>query len=115
VPEYENDEEPEDNNTVTKYVEVQSGKEFAIWYKSSSPFHRKHDVRVTPYMDNKADSGTDFRYEKLFYANGYTKTGPITAKGTKYFKQNYLFRKLAISKCTCLSTASMERTSLPAC
>jgi hypothetical protein len=31
--EYEKEEEPEDDDTVTRYVEAQSGTEFAIWYK----------------------------------------------------------------------------------
>jgi hypothetical protein len=33
LPEYENEEEPQDEDTVTKYIEAQSGKEFASKYK----------------------------------------------------------------------------------
>jgi hypothetical protein len=64
LPEYEKEKEPEDDDTVTKYVEAQSGKEFAIKYKFNVSFKWKHmSVSLTIWM--VTPSVVIFRIKKL--------------------------------------------------
>jgi hypothetical protein len=101
LPEYENEEEPQDDDTVTKYIEAQSGKKFAIKYKFNNSFHRKHHVRVNVYVDGGLDYVCRNMWGKDNCKVEWINLGPISKVGTRYFQQKFLFRELVVSKCKC--------------
>jgi hypothetical protein len=112
LTEYVNNEEPEDNSTVTKYVEAHSGKEFVVKYKSYDPFPQTRDVRFVIYLDGRSADSSCVRAEELYTFGGFTKRGRRSKTGTKSFTQNFLFRNLEISKCT-LMKSDVPRSCVP--
>jgi hypothetical protein len=69
--------------------------------KCSPPFSKKHDVGATLFLDGKRqDRGHVCSDERPFEAMYCLNTVPLSKIGTKYFKQTYVFRELALSKCS---------------
>jgi hypothetical protein len=97
LPEYENDEEPEVGETVTKYIEAQSGTEFAIQYRFGYEFYWKHDIHARPLIDSEL--GHVLGFERRIWKE-HIDTGPASRVCTEHLNQRYLFRELALSKCT---------------
>ena len=52
--EYDNDEEEASPNTVTKYIEAQSGAKFGVKFRFSNEFDAKHSILADIYLDGKS-------------------------------------------------------------
>lgn len=57
LQEYDDGDEDSAPNTVTKYIEAQSGAEFAVTAKFKHPFPTHHDVKMCLVIDGKYLNG----------------------------------------------------------
>ena len=98
LTEYDNDDEEESPNTVTKYTEAQSGLEYVLKWTFSEPFQKKHGVLVGIWIDGEYSTGTVFRPELLFESEGYLCHGVDYIKDGQSYCRNYQFTALNIGK-----------------
>jgi hypothetical protein len=96
VTEYLDEDEPEANNTVIRYVEAQSGKVFAIKSKFNDLFPQKLAVKASFFLDGRWTQNKNYTPERL--KGDHICKGPVSTIGNQSFQQNYMFKELVTSK-----------------
>lgn len=96
LQEYDDDDEPSPT-TVTKYIEAQSGANFAIATSFKPPFPTHYDVMAKLYIDGKRMSKWHCRREQLFDRE-YKKDNICWQQHGEWFKQKFCFAELNIGK-----------------
>jgi hypothetical protein len=111
LPECEYEDEV-DNATVTKYLEVRAGSEFAIGYKFLDPFPNTRDIHVTCMVDGlTVRRGCCYKH-KLKIPGFHTASGLSVQEGKEWSLQNFRFGKLDIGKSeSCADQCVAEQTA----
>jgi len=90
-----NDDDSNDQEIVSKYIEAQSGAEFAVRSTFTAPFPRGHGVQIAVRVD-----GTTRRYgyesSDLYGRQGHTCTGISYQQDGIWYEQKYCFTTLNI-------------------
>ncbi|KAF2127284.1 hypothetical protein P153DRAFT_358892 [Dothidotthia symphoricarpi CBS 119687] len=98
LPEYDDEDATTDPKVVTKYLEAQSGTEFAIKYTFAEPFPSSKDVGVFIYVNDKLCNASLIRRVKLFDPSGHTKTGVRTQTDNGWVLHHFRFDDLVMSE-----------------
>ncbi|KAF2127283.1 hypothetical protein P153DRAFT_295534 [Dothidotthia symphoricarpi CBS 119687] len=96
LEEYVDEDEEDPPKTVTKYVEAQSGAEFALKWKFSTPFPTQYGVQAVVHIDGVATYNTVMWPEDLHGRRGFANQGGIFEQDGVRFIQNYRFTALNI-------------------
>lgn len=91
------DDEPSEPNTITKYVEVVSGAEFQIKYTFKRPFPSQKAVDVDFHFDSLTD-GVVVNQTILFNPSGHWYVGPESRIGGRTQIQKLSFSDLEIGE-----------------
>ena len=93
--EYDDDDKDAAPNTITKYIEARSGKEFSIVAEYRPPFPDHHDVLARVCIDGVGMTWIRKR-DELFQDEWFRTYRSY--QGGKRVKQKFTFAKLNISK-----------------
>ncbi|KAF2117495.1 hypothetical protein BDV96DRAFT_685221 [Lophiotrema nucula] len=95
LTEYDCDEEIAEADTVTKYVESQSGAEFAIKFTVTDPKPESF-LTVEYFIDGKSTTGNLVWQERYQHKSTHHSThrGIRTRQGSKVYEQRYCFSEL---------------------
>lgn len=93
----EADEELESPDMVTKYIEAQSGIDFAVSYTPTAPLPAKN-FSVTTYLDGVRVHADLIRPEDFTIGGCYVAMGRRSVIGSQTVLQKYRFNDLAIGK-----------------
>ncbi|KAH3917425.1 hypothetical protein HBI56_118040 [Parastagonospora nodorum] len=94
LPEYEDDEA--ELNTVTRYIEASSNKEFVLRWEFGHPFPERYGVEMRVSIDGAAYRVKIKEANELYRPGGHTKTGVGHKKNHQCFRRNYRFTALNI-------------------
>ncbi|KAH4957631.1 hypothetical protein HBH77_120110 [Parastagonospora nodorum] len=94
LPEYEDDEA--ELNTVTRYIEASSNKEFVLRWEFGHPFPERYGVEMRVSIDGAAYRVKIKEANELYRPGGHTKTGVGHKKHGQCFRRNYRFTALNI-------------------
>jgi hypothetical protein len=100
VTEYDNDDNEDTGNAITKYVESTTGANFSIQYHIKPAFQPKHDVVVRANVDGKYCDSHVHRAVSLVEFGGFTGmfTGIREITGAGHFLRKSVFSEVQISK-----------------
>lgn len=97
-PLQEYDDEEGAPDTISKYVEATSGKEFAVRVIFCQPFTTQHGVQVRLSVDGASDRTLFFPPDKIYSPAGATKRGVSFQEDGKWYRRNYRFTSLNIGE-----------------
>lgn len=92
------DDEEASPRAVTKYIEAQSGANFALKWRFSSPFPDDHGVRAVLKVDNDHRRKIDTEARELHRPEGFYKDGRRFLKDGQWYKGDYGFTALSVGK-----------------
>jgi hypothetical protein len=95
LPEYTDDDAPNESNTITKYIEAQPGSEFAIKYTFDKTFPTKNDVGIDAFIDGTLLSSPIIKKHRLL-SRSRKILGFMTNANDKWMLQKWTFQKLSI-------------------
>jgi hypothetical protein len=96
VQEYEDDDEQETVNTVTKYVEAVSNTDFVIGIHITPPWPQQ-SILFKIYLDGKYVRGNFIRQDTFKgTASKHTIEGSNSTKNGQWYQQNFCFSDLNI-------------------
>lgn len=98
LKEYDDDDEIQAPNTITKYVEVVSGAEFQIHHEILTPWP-KHAIRFGCFLDEQSIAGTIIR--KRHYrgtSHLFVKDGASSYSQGQWSFQKFRFAELSVCK-----------------
>jgi len=101
LPEYEDDEA--ELNTVTRYIEALSDKDFALRWEFEPPFPEQYGVEMRVSIDGAKYRGNIKGADELYRQGGHTKIGVGQKKRGQCFLQNYRFTALNIGEAQMLT------------
>ncbi|KAF2035317.1 hypothetical protein EK21DRAFT_54266 [Setomelanomma holmii] len=96
LQEYEDEDAPP--NTITKYVEASSGKEFAMKFTFSPPLPTQYGVEARVNIDGASIRVVSYAPDELYKPGGHTKSGVSYQENGQWFRQNYCFTALNIGE-----------------
>ncbi|KAF7447615.1 hypothetical protein A1F99_069790 [Pyrenophora tritici-repentis] len=94
LEEYDDDEEPRPK-TVTKYIEAQSGTEFAIATSFKPPFPTQCDIKTCLYIDGKIMESWRCKHHQLL-GKTFLKDYIYSQQDRECVKQKFYFAELEI-------------------
>jgi hypothetical protein len=94
VQEYDDDNGPLLSRQITKYIESQTGKEFAVKVTFARPFLRRDVAICVAFDGNPPISTRHVSASDLLNPAGHSKSSSVTRSGPSWYERKFTFNAL---------------------